>query len=219
MELNLEEQKQRFLPAAERNILEGKVTVFPPPYAAVRIFMVEHHGSRDHGRSFQLRSELPGAYLSHAYGSLVFREDGSMVANTYKNNDMSAYKKIFSGFITETELVSGSGIWFEPKTYEGDIRYKAEPYVSPYWYRDGSNIVEDWSYSNAEYDYFNQEYYLLSKAQTTTEAIITDPYYDPVSDTIMATCASAIYNSKGEYLGCVTVDINFESVVFGNFLR
>ena len=134
-----------------------------------------------------------------------------LVANTYKNDDMSAYKKIFSDFITSNEVVSGSGIWFEPKVYEGDIRYKGEQYVGPYWYKDGSNVVEDWSYSNAEYDYFNQEYYMVAKAQKTTEAIITDPYYDPVSDTIMATCASAIYSPKGEYLGCVTVDINFDT--------
>ncbi|MBO4680081.1 MAG: methyl-accepting chemotaxis protein, partial [Lachnospiraceae bacterium] len=134
-----------------------------------------------------------------------------LVANTYKNDDMIAYKKIFSDFISSNEVVSGSGIWFEPKVYEGDIRYKGEEYVGPYWYRDGSSIVEDWSYSNAEYDYFNQEYYMISKAQKSTEAIITDPYYDPVSDTIMATCASAIYGSKNEYLGCVTVDINFDT--------
>ena len=43
--------------------------------------------SLDHGRSFQLRSELPGDYLAHAYGSLVFREDGSLMAYTYNAND------------------------------------------------------------------------------------------------------------------------------------
>ena len=137
-----------------------------------------------------------------------------LVANTYKNDDMPVYKKIFGDFIEKNDLVSGSGIWFEPKAYEGDIRYKGEEYVGPYWTRDGSSgkIVEDWSYSNADYDYFSQQYYELAKAQKTNEAIITDPYYDEVSGTIMATCASAIYNSKNEYVGCVTVDIDFKTI-------
>ena len=43
--------------------------------------------SEDQGRSFELRSELPGEYLSHAYGSLAFRDDGSLVAYTYDHED------------------------------------------------------------------------------------------------------------------------------------
>ena len=137
-----------------------------------------------------------------------------LVANTYKNDDMLVYKKIFGDFVLKSDIVSGSGIWFEPKAYEGDIRYKGEQYVGPYWHKgDGSDkIVEDWSYSDKNYDYFSQEYYKLARAQRTNEAIITDPYYDEVSGTIMATCASAIYNNKNEFVGCVTVDINFKTI-------
>ena len=136
-----------------------------------------------------------------------------LVSNTYTNNDMTVYKKIFSDFISKNEMVSGSGIWFESGVYTGDIRYLRGEYVGPYWYRvRGENrVAEDWSYSNAEYDYFAQDYYKLAKAQKNSEAIITDPYYDPVSGTIMATCASAIYNNKNEFVGCVTVDITFDT--------
>ena len=45
-----------------------------------------------------------------------------LVANTYTNNDMTVYKKIFSDFIDKNEIVSGSGIWFESGAYTGDIR-------------------------------------------------------------------------------------------------
>ncbi|MBR5761716.1 MAG: methyl-accepting chemotaxis protein [Lachnospiraceae bacterium] len=135
-----------------------------------------------------------------------------LVSNTYKNDDMLVYKKIFGDFVSKNDFVRGSGIWFEPKVYEGDIRYKGEQYVGPYWYRDGKNIIEDWSYSNASYDYFSQDYYKLAKAQKTNAAVITDPYYDEVSGTIMATCAAAIYNNKNEYIGCVTVDIDLKTI-------
>ena len=43
--------------------------------------------SRDGGHSFSLLSELPGTYLKHAYGSMVLREDGSLVAYTYDAAD------------------------------------------------------------------------------------------------------------------------------------
>ena len=49
-----------------------------------------------------------------------------LVSNTYTNNDMTVYKKIFSDFISKNEMVNGSGIWFESGVYTGDIRYLRE---------------------------------------------------------------------------------------------
>ena len=43
--------------------------------------------SGDCGRSFELLSELPGEYRNHAYGSMVLREDGSLVAYIYNAAD------------------------------------------------------------------------------------------------------------------------------------
>ena len=43
--------------------------------------------SRDQGKHFELRSELPGEYPAHAYGSLAFRDDGSLIAYTYNERD------------------------------------------------------------------------------------------------------------------------------------
>ncbi|MBP3813746.1 MAG: methyl-accepting chemotaxis protein, partial [Butyrivibrio sp.] len=81
----------------------------------------------------------------------------------------------------------------------------------PYWYKDGGNIVETYDYSNAEYDYFNQEYYLNAKSLSEGQAMITDPYYDPTTGIVMASCSAPIYDN-GTYVGCVTVDMSLADI-------
>lgn len=134
-----------------------------------------------------------------------------LVANTYKTTDMATYKNIFSSTVLNNDLILGSGIWFEPKVYSGDEQYLDQTYVGPYWYRDGGSIVEDWEYSNADYDYFHQEYYLNTTSMTEVKAVITNPYYDPSSGTVMASCSAPILNN-GKFLGCITVDISLDTI-------
>ena len=43
--------------------------------------------SEDHGKSFSLQGELPGDTKDHAYGSMVIREDGSLVCYEYDSSD------------------------------------------------------------------------------------------------------------------------------------
>ena len=130
-----------------------------------------------------------------------------MIGSTYKNTEMDAYGSAFEKIIWDNELVLGSGIWFEPNVYDS-----AEKYMGPYWYKDGSDTVLTYDYSNAEYDYFVQEYYTLAK-ESAGEAIITDPYYDPTLDVIMASCTAPIYDAATErFIGCVTVDIALDSI-------
>ncbi|MCR5526918.1 MAG: methyl-accepting chemotaxis protein [Lachnospiraceae bacterium] len=130
------------------------------------------------------------------------------VAGTYKMADMDSLKNSITELITENDMVSGAGLWFEPNVFD-----KNEKYMGPYWYKDGSKIAETYDYSNAEYDYFSQEYYLNAKAMTDIEAVITDPYYDPTSKTIMATCSAPIKDFEtGEFIGCVTVDIGLSNI-------
>lgn len=140
------------------------------------------------------------------------------VGSTYLNSNMVTYATVFSNAVLNDDLILGSGIWFEPGVYQGDARYAGEEYVGPYWYRDGSDIVEDWEYSNAEYDYFVQEYYTNAKAMTSLDATITDPYYDEASQSVMASCSAPIFNEAGEYIGCITVDISLDTIaqIIGN---
>ncbi len=128
------------------------------------------------------------------------------VSATYRSASLEDLKNMLVSIIGDNDMVLGSGLWFEPYAYDS-----GEQYIGPYWYKDGGSIVETWDYSNAEYDYFVQEYYLNAKAITTMRAEITDPYYDPTSGCVMATCSAPLFDN-GTYIGCVTVDIELSSI-------
>lgn len=126
------------------------------------------------------------------------------VANTYTKTTLSEYEVMLGEIIQSNNIVSGSGLWFEPYTYD-----TKEQYVGPYVYKDGTSLVTTYDYSNAEYDYFNQEYYI--SAMNSDDTIITDPYYDPTLNTIMSTCSAPIV-VNGKKIGCVTVDLILDTI-------
>ena len=125
----------------------------------------------------------------------------------YTQTSMDTFRDSFSEAVTESDIINGAGIWFEPYVYDPE-----QMYMGPYWYKDGGSIVETYEYSNADYDYFNQEYYTATKTMSVGTANITDPYYDPSSGTVMASCSAPIY-SGSTYLGCVTCDIVLDTMV------
>lgn len=128
------------------------------------------------------------------------------VGTSYTYTDLGSYEEIFSNVIKGNDVISGAGIWFASGVYHG------QEYAGPYWYRDGNEIVYTDEYSNADYDYFSQEYYLDAVSMTSLDASITDPYYDEASGTIMATCSAPIFNAAGECIGCITVDTVLGSI-------
>ncbi|MBQ6589574.1 MAG: methyl-accepting chemotaxis protein [Butyrivibrio sp.] len=129
-----------------------------------------------------------------------------MVSTSYLFVDTDNYRGTFTKVINDNDSILGAGVWFEPNIYKAD-----EKYVGPYWYKDGGTVVETWDYSNAEYDYFNQEYYTDAKALSNGAASITNPYYDPTSGIVMSSCSAPIYDN-GKYVGCVTVDMELTNV-------
>ncbi len=129
-----------------------------------------------------------------------------MISTSYRFVQMDNYKGTITKIINNNDSILGSGIWFEPNTFDAN-----EKYIGPYWYKDSGQIVETWDYSNAEYDYFSQEYYLNAKALSEGQAVITDPYYDPSSGMIMSSCSAPIYDN-GVYVGCVTVDMELSNI-------
>ena len=129
-----------------------------------------------------------------------------MVSTSYRFVTMDNYRGTISKIISNNDSVLGSGIWFEPYAFDS-----SQQYVGPYWYKDGGQIVETWDYSDGSYDYFNEEYYTNAKSLSEGEAIITDPYYDPTSGMIMASCSAPIYD-EGAYVGCVTVDMELSNM-------
>lgn len=128
----------------------------------------------------------------------------NIVETNYTTTDIKTYEKMLASIISENSVVEGSGIWFEPYVYDSK-----EKYMGPYVYKDGENTATTYDYSNADYDYFKQEYYIMSSS--AKEAQFTNPYYDETSDTIMSTCACPMI-VNGKYIGCVTVDIGLDTI-------
>ena len=127
------------------------------------------------------------------------------VQTNYNKTVITDYEKILGNTIKDEDMVLGSGLWFEPYVYD-----KGSEYMGPYIYKDGSEIVTTWDYSNADYDYFNEEYYLNAKNSKTVK--VTDPYYDPTSGIVMASSSGPMFNSAGEFIGCVTVDMQLDDI-------
>ena len=132
------------------------------------------------------------------------------VASSYTYTSWEDYEKMLTDMIAMNDIVLGSGLWFEPYAYDPE-----QEYYGPYVYKDGGNAVTTWEYSNASYDYFTQEYY--TNAMGSDEAMITDPYYDSTSGTIMSSCSTPIV-VNGKKIGCVTVDIELTAItdIIGN---
>lgn len=121
----------------------------------------------------------------------------------YRNSEqlLAVAKK----YVEENELACGSGIWLEPYLYDENTQY-----FGPYMYKENGNVDLTWVYSNADYDYFQYEWY---KIGLNAEGNIawTEPYLDEVSGTVMLTSASPI-RADGKVLGVTTVDIGLDNL-------
>lgn len=127
------------------------------------------------------------------------------VSRSYTSSELETYEDILEEIIQKDSFVLGAGIWFEPYAYDS-----SEKYVGPYVYKDSKSLVTTYDYSNAEYDYFTQEYYFDVKS--TKSMVFTNPYYDQTSDLYMLTCSTPIIDEDGNFLGCVTVDIQLSEM-------
>lgn len=127
-----------------------------------------------------------------------------LVESSYKDLPIEEFEQILANIISDNDIVLGSGLWFEPYAFDS-----TQQYMGPYVYKDGDSIVTTYDYSNADYDYFNQEYYTMTINET--KAKFTDPYYDPVSGMVMSSCSMPI-RVDGKFLGCVTVDIELTTI-------
>lgn len=128
------------------------------------------------------------------------------VGTSYTYTKMEDYENNLSKVIFEDDIILGSGIWFEPNVYD-----KEQKYFGPYIYKEGESAKLTMEYSNADYDYFNEEYY--KETVNAPEAPhFTEAYYDEKSGKVMSSCSYPIYNGANQFIGCVTVDIDLTSV-------
>lgn len=126
------------------------------------------------------------------------------IATSYHSLSQREYESMLMDLVSSNDMVLGCGIWFEPYVFN-----VYEEYVGPYAYRNGSEIDVTYDYSNADYNYFAQDYYVT--AQNSTQATITDPYYDATTGLVMSTCSMPIFEN-GTFIGCVTVDMNLTTI-------
>ncbi len=129
-----------------------------------------------------------------------------VVGSSYQTTQMDTYGAAISKIIESNDLILGSGIWFEPNTFDAQQKY-----MGPYWHKVGDKTELTYEYNNASYDYFNQEYYKLAKSGIK-KAVITDPYFDPTLNVTMASCTAPIYDSTGKFIGAVTVDMQLSDI-------
>lgn len=156
--------------------------------------------------SAELRAQMKNINKEMGEVQLLANSISKMVSATYQDTKMEEYEAMLGDMIYSNDLVLGSGIWFEPFVYD-----KNQKYVGPYIYKDGDKPVVTMEYSNAEYNYFEQEYYTNVKKENA-EPIFTEAYYDETSDTVMSSCSAPIYDSNKKFIGVITVDIQLTSV-------
>lgn len=130
----------------------------------------------------------------------------SFISKSYENTPVEKFEKIISQEIVKSDLVSGSGVWFEPYVYNPE-----EKYVGPYTYKDGSSIKTTNEYSNENYNYFEYDWYKDALGSKKGNHIFSDMYYDETLETCMTTCSIPIY-SEDKVIGVVTVDVNLDSI-------
>lgn len=142
------------------------------------------------------------AYLSSV--SDLSETLANFVSATYQDTSMKEFEDMISKMIMQNDLVLGSGIWFEPYVYDEN-----EKYMGPYIYKDGDKPVVTYDYSNAEYDYFQYEWY--TGALNSKIPVFTDPYYDETLDKVMSSCTMPMYDGEN-FLGVVTVDMELTQI-------
>ena len=127
------------------------------------------------------------------------------VESGYKTVTPSALESTISKVVEGNEIILGSGVWFEPNVYR-----TSEKYYGPYVSSDSPELAATYDYSNAEYDYFNKEFYLMS--QGAEGAQFTEPYYDAERDAFLMTCVAPMVNSRGNYVGCASIDVDMMKI-------
>ena len=134
------------------------------------------------------------------------RDLSKMVGSTYQNISITSYEEILKQITADNSNVLGCGIWFEPYAFDSQ-----QEYMGPYVYKDGPELILTYDYSNSEYDYFNQEYY-LNGINSKDNYAFTDPYYDETMGKTMTSCTMPITNDEDKIIGVITVDMELTTI-------
>lgn len=153
----------------------------------------------------ELKSQVNDILLKTQKVSALAQQTAKTVESTYQTTSLPQYEEMLGKNIYESDLATGSGIWFEPKVYDEKLKY-----VGPYVYKDGTTPVVTYDYSNAEYDYFSYDWY--KNAKNGKEAVFSELYYDETLKATLASCSAPMYDANGTFIGVVTVDIDVTGI-------
>ena len=137
--------------------------------------------------------------------SSVLSKLSTTVTNSYKTLLQYNFEVFLKDIIEDSKIIYGSGIWFEPNEYK-----PTEKYGGFYAYRNGKEVVVTYDRNTPEYDYFNREFYLVAKE--AEEQVYLRPYYDEMSGKSLITCVLPMRNPIGNYIGCVSIEIDVSSL-------
>lgn len=117
------------------------------------------------------------------------------------------YHNLLTQYVGINDTTYGVGVFYEPHAYQPNLKY-----FGPYAYRDNETITfaED-LFSTDEYDYPNQEWYLVGKNAGGSIAW-SAPFKDEALNISMVTAAVAAYDSNQNFRGVVTGDIDLSSL-------
>lgn len=134
-----------------------------------------------------------------------FTEIQAYNVSTLGYSDYEKLLAVAKSYVEKNDLACGSGIWLEPYLYNAQTKY-----FGPYMYKENGQVDLTWVYSNADYDYFQYDWYKMG-LNTKDNIAWTEPYLDEVTGTIMITSASPI-KVGDKVIGVVTTDIGLNSL-------
>lgn len=120
---------------------------------------------------------------------------------------ISEYSDLLPKYVGLTDDTYGMGVFYDYNAYKPEIKY-----FGPYAYRENSSIsYAEALFSTDEYDYPNQEWYLVGK-NAGGEIAWSPPFKDDALGISMVTAASAFYDNDKNFKGVVTGDIDLSSL-------
>lgn len=129
------------------------------------------------------------------------------IKNGYKTVTPSALESTISQVVAGNDMILGSGVWFEANVYRTN-----EQCYAPYVDCNTPGLAATYFEAGAEEkDYFGRDYYVKSQ-ELTDGYLFMEPYYDAERGAFLMTCVSPMVNARGNYIGCVTVDVNMMKV-------
>ena len=124
------------------------------------------------------------------------------ITSNYTKYSSADIENVLSRYAEENAMLVGCGVWFEPYVFDENSEYFG-PYSAK---KEEEKAKITYEYSTKEYNYFAQEYYSIGDT-SPNEAVFTQPYFDSLLSKIITSCSQTIYDSNGNKIGAVTMDI------------